>query len=769
MIRKDRATVASVGIPTYNGAERLDYLLRSIMRFDEGIFFRLVVLDDGSPSDGARRIKGVCQKYGIRLIEHEDNRGIAKSWNDLTNYYEADVQVLLNDDVLVVKDWLKALVYFLENNECGSASLPFYFCEPQDVPRILTGEDVTPRDPLTKQPAPHKKNEVRETMTPGVLMCPSGNVFAFKREMYDLVGGFDERFKSFFEESITGDRFIPILHSEGGSSGQVEIVRISDFFNRFKDSIVKKGDKDYIYFGKWEWLTLTGTPIYHPWHIISWYFSPMERKIYLKKFLEGKGTKEIAKELNFSEGLVQNYITRARKKLRKRLAVNEGRWEQIKYIMRHKTNKKVFRVEQKYGQTKVTENHSLIVNPSDKDEQYSSLGFLSYFFDVPEAIRRFQVATPLEVSSSKNLLLQQINFFNKPSPLCSEVDLKEFLPEKEFKVIGEDKRKQLIFYETNAYRKKIPKVRRFIQGSRLENFLKLLAMYISEGSITYANYAKHLTIVCSNDEKWVKQAKTYYDTIFDANSYVVISRKKNYANLYALRSNNKLSATIFERLGGKDSKGKKMPSFVYHLSEENQKIFLMELLRGDGHIDKRGHFMYETTSVEIASDLSFLLTLLGHRFTVRYREETGSFSIRTNTKYHTSTKLSTKITQEPYDGYVYDLGVEENHTFVDACGMILLHNSDFGTKLAQKGFKSYGLTYPMLWHVWSQTFRENPELEARKTMQMSHQAYIEKWGVPKEYWDMPFDYTNPKYMSKIPRQKVKWLGANGKVYEGWDS
>lgn len=195
-----------IGIPTYNGAERLDYLLQSIKRYDEGIPFFLAVLDDGSPPEGARRIKGVCSRHGVRLIEHDENMGIAKSWNDLTNYYESDIMVLLNDDLLVSKDWLRAMIYFLENNVCGSVSLPFYFIEPQDAPLVLAGEDVTPRDPLTKQPAPHKRTEIRETMTCGVLMCPAGNIFAFKREKYDLVGGFDERFKSFFEESDFGTK-----------------------------------------------------------------------------------------------------------------------------------------------------------------------------------------------------------------------------------------------------------------------------------------------------------------------------------------------------------------------------------------------------------------------------------------------------------------------------------------------------------------------------------------------------------------------------------
>jgi len=202
-------TNIGLGIPTYNGAERLSYLLRSISISRSGIlrFDRLKVLDDGSPMPAARKVRQVCEILGVELLVHEENMGIAKSWNDLTTQLDTEVTILINDDVLVVDDWLRCLVYFLVNNQCGSASLPFYFINPEDAPHILRREEVIPRDPLTKQLASHKLYEIRESMTPGILMCPAGNIFGFTREMYDLVGGFDDKmFKSFFEESDFGTK-----------------------------------------------------------------------------------------------------------------------------------------------------------------------------------------------------------------------------------------------------------------------------------------------------------------------------------------------------------------------------------------------------------------------------------------------------------------------------------------------------------------------------------------------------------------------------------
>src|SRR5690606_28426688 len=38
--------------------------------------------------------------------------------------------------------------------------------------------------------------------------------------------------------------------------------------------------------------------------------------------------------------------------------------------------------------------------------------------------------------------------------------------------------------------------------------------------------------------------------------------------------------------------------------------------------------------------------------------------------------LRSRVVEEEYDGYVYDLSVEGTHSFVDSCGQVLLHNTD---------------------------------------------------------------------------------------------
>ena len=66
--------------------------------------------------------------------------------------------------------------------------------------------------------------------------------------------------------------------------------------------------------------------------------------------------------------------------------------------------------------------------------------------------------------------------------------------------------------------------------------------------------------------------------------------------------------------------------------------------------------------------------MLKIKHNIQYREAKGEYIIKTITNHNNN--FNCKIIEEQYDGYVYDLTVENNHEFVDACGSVLLHNTD---------------------------------------------------------------------------------------------
>jgi len=121
-----------VGITTYGsaGVKLTEVLLRSIREkteFDKD--FTLLVLDDGTPDTRAvDELARISWVYDAEFEHHKSNAGIPKSWNNcvkiLHDRFGCEDIILLNNDLLVLdKNWLKCLTYFLDNNDsvamCG--------------------------------------------------------------------------------------------------------------------------------------------------------------------------------------------------------------------------------------------------------------------------------------------------------------------------------------------------------------------------------------------------------------------------------------------------------------------------------------------------------------------------------------------------------------------------------------------------------------------------------------------------------------------------
>lgn len=202
-------TKVLVGIATYSGADTLlSWCLQAIrQRTTDQTPFDLFVVDDSGKPDHARRAAETCNKFDAQLLVHDQNRGVSASWNTLTRAGQHEQIILLNDDFIVSPGWVDTMSYFLEQNPtAGSAGYFAFFITREDVPHLLSGPDaqVTPRDPFTKAPKPVELTQRDGRDAPGRCMAPPGCGFGFRRSMFDAVGGFDERYKSFYEEADWG-------------------------------------------------------------------------------------------------------------------------------------------------------------------------------------------------------------------------------------------------------------------------------------------------------------------------------------------------------------------------------------------------------------------------------------------------------------------------------------------------------------------------------------------------------------------------------------
>jgi GT2 family glycosyltransferase len=204
---------AMVGIPTYNGWRRvLDQLENLRQRTSQGVPHTIVVCDDSGKEAHREKVREACVRYGATYIQNERNRGVPASWNALVRSTDHEIAILLNDDVLVAKNWLDYIAFAIKDNpKVGSFSLNCLFIEAKDVAEIIKGPDakviplnVRYENGVLIRNERFTKIPEEEDHPPGRVMCPTGCAFGFLRETWNAVGGFDERYFCFYEETDFG-------------------------------------------------------------------------------------------------------------------------------------------------------------------------------------------------------------------------------------------------------------------------------------------------------------------------------------------------------------------------------------------------------------------------------------------------------------------------------------------------------------------------------------------------------------------------------------
>ena len=431
-----------------------------------------------------------------------------------------------------------------------------------------------------------------------------------------------EGFKVLYADSLTNERFVTILDPEG----ILQIQNIEELFERHAKESIRRGEKEVIRLEGYKALTINPT-------------------------------------------------------------TKQSEWKKIAEIIRHKANKKIFRISQKYGETRVTEDHSIVI------ERNGGL----------------DVAKPKEMLEKHFVRVKNIPQVKE----INSIDIYEYLKDISYcthykgrkKVIAAHADGSHVWFNWTTQQKPV-KIKRFMRigTEEFECFCRLLGAYIPEGSSSTpeTTTSRWGASIASSDVNWLRQLKSDYEMLFENASACVIPSTKKTRDLsykvkdekhfvryrdttHKLQMMNKLAAIIFKAFCGQKSTGKKIPSFAFHIPRQYQGLMLNEIIKGDGShsVNKKlgysekyieRNFRYTTKSLQLICGLSFLLTQLGRNYYIHYRPLKQTYSLGTSEKSNRAVK--TKLFQEEYGGYVYDLAVDGNHMFVDSCGQILLHNTD---------------------------------------------------------------------------------------------
>lgn len=733
-----------IGISTYNDRGFLPILLQSIRWYtflNEAL--DIVVCDDGSTPEFKKKTQETCDEFDAFYIEHETNQGIPTTWNHLSMSLnnDAEIIVLLNNDLLMPPNWLYPIVHFLDANE-SNVNVGSVFWNPvNQVPMEamraflpnLCHTSYYSEDTATGKSRDFLSEHIMKLHTGegqglGRVMCPCGACFAFRRQVFDEVGPFDERLTSFHEESLPGDRYVVYKDT----SDCIHVNTLDELFSKYQDKITKRNGKEYV-------------------------FNPGIFALSANAKTDSKSTashclteKELFARLRKADGETLSdkaklCADRAARKLDAAHA-NVGVWDNVEYLVRHTTEKALVRSKNKFGETVTTPDHSLIV------------------FDKGKLVE----AKPQQLNGRS---LERVNEF-PITPEQTVVDLFQYV--HSFKGIQCDD--NWIWYAPK--RAASPhKILRYVQADtpEMDALCLLVGGYVSEGSMQQYNKdgCRQVHVWCGND---IHQRDVYaraFELLFNVTPTLTCSKKTPYADVHAVVSGIRVITYLFEGMCNIGCKGKRLPNFTFTLPELHKVQVLNALISGDGFRPKEvgyyyrtqaaldDYFLYTTQSRGLVADLSVLLAQLGIRYTIGYREAVNAYWIRSAIKFYGPRGSEVAVTEAEPAGqtkYVYDLGTKSTHRFVDAHGLILVHNSDWGTRCAFFKKAAFGFSYPRPYHGVGQTFAANPELTASWRMKASRALYRQIWNVPEYVADNKyFDYVNEQLMPQIPKTLLKFL------------
>jgi len=178
----------SIIIPAYNGWQMNYLCLRSIKQNTFGVTYEIIFADDGS-SDETKNIKNYIKN--ITVIRNEPNLGFLKNCNKAASQAKGRYIHFLNNDTRVTYGWLSSLVELLDNNsDIGMVGSKLIYPDGQlqEAGGIIWKDGSGWNFGHKQNPDAPEFNYVKE------VDYISGASIMLRKELWDKLGGFDERY-----------------------------------------------------------------------------------------------------------------------------------------------------------------------------------------------------------------------------------------------------------------------------------------------------------------------------------------------------------------------------------------------------------------------------------------------------------------------------------------------------------------------------------------------------------------------------------------------
>jgi O-antigen biosynthesis protein len=186
----------SIVIPVHSQPELTERCLRAIAAAGDAVAFEVIVVDDDADPDSKRLIEAV---EGVRVVVNERNQGYLRATNRGAAEARGRHLVLLNNDTEPWPGWLEALVGRAESApDVGivAAKLVYPNGDLQEAGGIVWRDGGAANFGNRQSPDAPEYNHVR------AVDYGSAAALLVRRELWESLGGFDERFAPGYYEDV---------------------------------------------------------------------------------------------------------------------------------------------------------------------------------------------------------------------------------------------------------------------------------------------------------------------------------------------------------------------------------------------------------------------------------------------------------------------------------------------------------------------------------------------------------------------------------------
>lgn len=160
--------------------------------------FETVIVDNS----GANLVRRQALPARVQVIENKSNLGYGGAINQATHRSQAPYIIVLNDDATLAPDWIATVLSSMDQTpRAGMCACRI----------VLSGQSVLDSAGMLLCPDGSSKQrghgeDIQKFTQPGLTLFPSGAAAVYRRKMLRQIGGFDEKFFLYCEDTDVGLR-----------------------------------------------------------------------------------------------------------------------------------------------------------------------------------------------------------------------------------------------------------------------------------------------------------------------------------------------------------------------------------------------------------------------------------------------------------------------------------------------------------------------------------------------------------------------------------